>query len=241
MIAVMQRTRRCVRGVTTCGPETPSQKSRTAAAFPHAVNRGVTLVELVVVLAIVSILAAIIVPTVQSAMKRKAITQATHTVTQLALAFSQMKEDYRLSTVFGQNEEGGRLDAYYNNNLFVRELAPDHPAWRGYAPRLNARRTPYFEFKDDAIADGVVLDPWKQPYRYLVCVRRSKGWGFLVEAIYSSGPDRRDGNADDLVKVIATIPLAADRERADQTADDRLELIHRLHWQEEPRSWKSLP
>jgi hypothetical protein len=85
-----------------------------------------------------------------------------------------------------------------------RELDPNNAVWPGkYKAHLNGRRLRYYTCKPRRISKGNYVDPWGQPYRYVLDVGKAP----IIEKVVSAGPDGKFGTADDLEEVITEVPL----------------------------------
>lgn len=139
-------------------------------------QKGLTLLELLVVLAIGTCLAGLLLPAVQKARQRGLVTKTQATIAAVEAALSLYETDfgdYPLHTgTFGQV-------------LSILGNPSENPRWKG----------PYLRFKESDLAEGELLDPWKIPYRYQYPQQIHSGTPFLL---YSAGPDRKEGSADDI-------------------------------------------
>ncbi|MEY4979208.1 MAG: type secretion system protein GspG [Pseudomonadota bacterium] len=107
--------------------------------LPHRVQRGFTLIELMVVLVIIGVLAALIVPNVLDRADDARVTAAKTDVNNLMQALKLYRLDNQR---FPTSEQG-------LNALVTKPSAgPTPPNWRPYLEKLPA-------------------DPWSRPYQYL--------------------------------------------------------------------------
>jgi general secretion pathway protein G len=115
------------------------QRRRAASVFARRLQHGFTLIELMVVLVIIGVLAALIVPNVLDRADDARVTAAKTDVNNLMQALKL----YRLDNQRYPTGEQG-LAALVNKPA----TSPVPPNWRPYLQKLPA-------------------DPWNQPYRYL--------------------------------------------------------------------------
>jgi general secretion pathway protein G len=109
------------------------------SAIPRRAFRGFTLIEILVVVVILGILAAIVVPRVMERPGEARVTRAKQDVTSIQTALNLYKLD---NFSYPSNEQG--LEA-----LVAKPAGqPDAPNWKG----------PYL--------DRVPKDPWGKPYQY---------------------------------------------------------------------------
>lgn len=102
--------------------------------------RGFTLIEVMVVVVILGILAAILVPKVMDRPDQARITKANQDIRALEAALSLYKLD---NYVYPTTDQG--LEA-----LIEKPTSPEPPNW-----------------KEGGYVDRLPLDPWKQPYQFL--------------------------------------------------------------------------
>ena len=109
-------------------------------------ERGFTIVELLIVIAILGILASLIAAGAQTARRKGAVTKAKSTVAAIETAIAMYYGDLGVYPKSGNGELVKAL-----------EEDPGNADWNG----------PYMEFKKDELKDGQVIDPWGKPYEYV--------------------------------------------------------------------------
>jgi general secretion pathway protein G len=138
-----------------------------------------TLVELLVVIAILGILMSLVTAGAQTARRRGAVTKAKAMIGSLETAIAMYEAD------MGEYPATG-------NDALVAALQddPDDANWGG----------PYLEFKEEELEDGVLLDPWGQPYEYVSVNGGSPAHRERSFDLYSFGPNGDDdsGTGDDI-------------------------------------------
>ncbi|MDP6685711.1 MAG: type II secretion system major pseudopilin GspG [Candidatus Omnitrophota bacterium] len=133
--------------------------------------KGFTLIELIVVIAIITILAGMVLTGAQQARKRGAMTKAKAQIASIETAISMYEVD------IGAYPDSG------NKNL-VMALAEDNgdPDWSG----------PYMKIKDNELKDGEYLDAWGTPFIY----ENPGTHNDYSYDIYSQGPNRKGSGED---------------------------------------------
>lgn len=149
----------------------------TERAHPHA---GFTLIELLVVIGIVALLAALLLPAMNTGFKKADMARAKSEMKSIVAAVSSFAADYNRmptqsdsgpdKTFGGKDRPEGERQYLIINSLRggIAEQSADKPD--------NPRRTLYLEVPEDAMkgtdrkgatytaADGFYLDPWGSPY-----------------------------------------------------------------------------
>ncbi len=141
---------------------------------------GFTLVELMVVIAIMGILISLVTAGAQAARRRGAVTKAKVTISGMETAMAEYAGD--LGT-YPPTGNGPMIAALQDD--------PGTPDWSG----------PYMEFKQDELKDGELMDPWGHPYVYVSVNGGAPQHRERSFDLYSLGPNGVDdqGMGDDLV------------------------------------------
>ena len=121
-------------------PHKPAMPRSPESRVPNPVSRGFTLIEILVVVVILGILAAIVVPRVMERPGEARVTRAKQDIQGVITALSLYKLDN-----FNYPATSQGLDALVSKP----SGEPDAPNWKG----------PYL--------DRVPKDPWNRPYQYL--------------------------------------------------------------------------
>lgn len=143
-------------------------------------KRAFTLVELLVVVAILGILAGLVTAGAQAARRRAAVTKAKVMIASLETEIAMYESD------MGTHPETG-------NTSLVAALQddPGDAHWGG----------PYHEFKADELKSGELVDPWGNPYVYISVNGGAPEHRTRSYDLYSFGPNGADdgGTGDDIV------------------------------------------
>ena len=140
---------------------------------PPTRRRAFTLVELLIVMAILAILGGLVTAAAQTARKRGAVTKAKAAIAALETALQMYQLDMGGYPVTG-------------NEAMITALSanPGSSDWHG----------PYFEPKQDELTNGTFTDPWGQPYVYISPgTHRPASYD-----LYSSGPNGAAADGDDI-------------------------------------------
>lgn len=153
---------------------------------------GFTLVELLIVIAIISILAALSMPVINRAIASGREAQAASEVTALASAFRAYYNTYSVwPNAFTGAPDGGIQVA----GDIIRILAGEN------VNNQNRRRITFMEFPEAALGSQRFDDPWEQTYRFQVdenydnTVTVDVGGAVTIQqrvAVWSLGPEDRD-------------------------------------------------
>lgn len=153
---------------------------RELSTLNSQLKYGFTLVELLVVVAILAILASLVTAGAQAARRKGAITRAKTTIGSLETAIAMYQGDM------------GDYPATGNSKLVEAiQEDPNDPDWNG----------PYMEFKQDELKDGEALDPWGTPYQYVSVNGGAPQHRERSFDLFSYGPNKQDdgGTGDDIV------------------------------------------
>ncbi len=143
-------------------------------------KRGFTLVEMLVVIAIIGVLAAIIVPATSSAVAKAKIVAAKGTTSSVALAIISFKDDkgYYPGPAYSTESNGTPVYSYYYGNA------------ENLNNYLMAAGSFYLQKK-------LALDPWGSGYNYHMY---TCSWGCHPACVdfvfYSNGPDKVNSSWD---------------------------------------------
>lgn len=139
-------------------------------------RKGFTLLELVIVMAIITILAGLIVSGAQLARRRGVKTKTLAAIESMGIAICMYEVD---------------MGRYPPDTEGVKSLVegltkdPGSPYWTG----------PYMDFKAEDLKDGYFIDPWGNPYQYN---SSSPQHNVASYDLYSFGEDGLDETPDDI-------------------------------------------
>ncbi|MBI2885458.1 MAG: type II secretion system major pseudopilin GspG, partial [Candidatus Omnitrophica bacterium] len=147
---------------------------------PRAPSVGFTLVELLIVIAILGILMSLVTAGAQTARRRGAVAKAKATIAALETAIAMYHADLGSYPASGNAELVAALTE-----------EPDDANWQG----------PYMELKQDEVVNGELVDPWGSPYLYESVNEGSPTHRTQSYDLFSVGPNGSDdgGTQDDLV------------------------------------------
>lgn len=178
-------------------------------------QRGFTLVELIVTISILTVLAGILIPSVNGYIEKGHKGKATADMRHMASVFNQYKVDNRVwpSNDGATTVKTGKHDLLGYPCFFTQTTQVNGASWEG--PYVSAGVMSEGVMVLSTYADGVgegFLDPWGQPYRVYTFAdgyKGTKGGIFLVSAgadgKYSTGNDdlfSAKASADDLVQLV---------------------------------------
>ena len=161
-------------------------------------RRAFTLVEVLVVLGIIMILAAILLPAVMAAIKNAQRRKATTELVSIKNAVAAYHNDYGKLPLANAGQGGAdHLLSEAESKAVLRVIT-------GADTQLNPKHVGYLESHSEA-DDGTCQDPWDKQYRLVMdsnydgkIVYRGQTYRMICIAI-SSGPDGVLDTADDLV------------------------------------------
>ena len=170
-------------------------------------ERGFTLVEMLVVVAIIALLAAILVPTLGGAQKTARKRKAELECNNIKTAVEQFYSDFRYMPWGKPNDDKNRVGAdqwaenagdQKNVMAFLQGDNKLHKAYLEISSRDNGSSS------SSSTTEGVFYDPWGNPYRIGMDRNMDEQvqWnGKTYKArvlVYSLGPDGKDNTKDDI-------------------------------------------
>jgi prepilin-type N-terminal cleavage/methylation domain-containing protein len=204
-------------------PSSDSSAHQTEIDFSNAGRHaGFTLIEILVVIAILVLLASISIPTISSMRQRRAVEETRTLVEAAALAVAAHPER---RWVFERSGGGtGAVPVFDCNQDLLLDLDPAADVYTRAAPwpsraemaasgyagfvRMTAFKAP----RGAVAADGRVVDAWAQPLRIAwagigyppslaaeLPDRHAQGYGRTGFGIWSIGKDGRPGSPDDIL------------------------------------------
>ena len=184
-------------------------------------RRGFTLMELLVVMTILAILAALSVPVANAVMKRARLLSAKHMALELRKAVGTYSAEYNRYPIAGDNASSSAGDAEVESDRALMDVllaSEDASGPRGLNPRaesfFSANKTASAENPRDGVVytpagGGTLYDPWGNLYRLIIDVDRNgrcklpSGDGVVGKEVlvWSLGPNGKDerGHGDDVI------------------------------------------
>ena len=184
-------------------------------------QRGFTLMELLVVMTIIAILAALSVPVANAVMKRARLMRATHMALELRKAVGTYSAEYGRYPVARDNGSQSARDAEVETDQALMNvlLASDEASGPGglnprglpfiSANRASSDRNPRDGMVYTPTGGGTLYDPWGNLYRLIIDVDRNNrckvpsGDGVVAKdvLVWSLGPNGKDdrGGGDDVI------------------------------------------
>ena len=182
-------------------------------------SKRFTLVEVLAVVAIISILAALVIPTVIIAQNRGRVTQAKSDIASLMTAMKQLKSDYNRILLPDGTINGSKAEPSDNistisgdkYDTFIAEISAPKTSGLGTDPskRINRRKKVYLDPQNGfdptkSVSDNkeaLWRDPWGNPYVIYVKLKKIDE-GLTIPnisktiasemAVYSYGPNATD-------------------------------------------------
>lgn len=152
-------------------------------------RKGFTVIELLVVLAIIGILAGLIMGAAQSARKQALIAKAKASISSLETALGMFQSDIGAYPSAGNanmitclTSSSGCLVGTSGTPMTTSQAAN----WSG----------PYMNFQTNEVSSGTFIDPWGNPYVYTAGSNHGTGADYTNNYmdIYSFGPNGVDDN-----------------------------------------------
>ncbi len=179
----------------------PALKSRRRSSSVADARRGFTMVEMLVVIAIIAILASLILSGLNIARQRAKVTRARRDVAQLMTVWTAYYADYGR---FPEISAASRLGETENGTVITGHDVVQIMRGRENFNSQNRRRITYMDFHRDTTQ---FLDPWGNPYRIVwdhdydgdITVPGNPPETLRMSvAVWSAGPDGEDGTGDDV-------------------------------------------
>jgi general secretion pathway protein G len=155
--------------------------------------RGFTLIELVIVIAVIAILAALLVPTILGQAERARMSRAKGDVSQIAMSIARLRTDTSVTTAVCLTNTSNLTLA-----TAPADCRPDDGTGSPVASLQSCQDTtlvPGYVCWGGPYMTNILPDPWSAPYK--VNLNTDNG---AIE-VYSNGPDKRTGStftADDI-------------------------------------------
>lgn len=141
-------------------------------------KQGITLIEILVVLIIISIIASFLLPAVHKARQKGLVVKTKAIIDSIEAALSMYETD------FGDYpfSDGAGTETL----RYLLQGPVDSKNWKG----------PYIRFKEEDVdEEGNILDAWKKPIFYKYPQSEHKNTPFII---FSSGMDGKKGTGDDI-------------------------------------------
>lgn len=178
--------------------------SQVAQAHSRSSQRGFTLIELMIVVGIIGVLAAVLLGVLMSARKKSKVNEARNFVdTIIPAAITKWRDDKgKASDKYPLSGANSNNDMYEGNRLLFNALVtePQRAGKEAYLP------VDSFLKGTDRQKD-VFLDPWENPYRYRNWANAPQGakssplikYNDGTYDLVSAGPDGIWDNDDDII------------------------------------------
>ena len=129
---------------------------------------GFTLIEMLVVIAIIAVLVALLIPAVGKARQAAARTRAKHQIMDIMQAFTAYYDEYKRWPTGLTGYDNGR-DIEYNTTGIQMETNVVVMLGGANVKNMNPKRIPFLQLEPGALNElGQYVDPWGNPYKYML-------------------------------------------------------------------------
>lgn len=188
----------------------------TRGAAGREERGGFTLIELMAVIAIIGMLMALLLAGLNSAKAARERTATRHTMDNMSIGITTMKQDLELPDFLAVDADGFALpfdaegwhvwvdgDGTQHRFEIGRELDPANPAWAAdFSPYLNRIKKRYYAATKRQIRNENLIDAWGTPFRYEIYQDPIMNGKVEEERLLSAGRDLEWGTQDDIFHVM---------------------------------------